>query len=82
MTKEELLKKDFQLLVATSSMKTISYLRTIMENQAVIISKLENVPIEQVLVKMNEFEKDNYSKVDKMITDNIPEYLYEGRDYK
>lgn len=81
MKKEELLKKDWQLLTAYSEMTSISYLRTIMENQAVIISELKKIPIENVLKKMNEYQNDNYSKVVKMVKENIQDYPKEGREY-
>lgn len=82
MTKEELLKKDWQLLTAYSNITTISKLETILENQAVIISHLKNIPIDSVLKQMNEFEKDNYVKIQKDVKDNIPDYPAIERTYK
>lgn len=74
MTRDEILKKDWQLLTAYSEMKTISYLRTIMDNQAVIISELKNIPLKDVTEQMKNYEKENYSEVVKQVKDNIPDY--------
>ncbi len=72
MKDEDLKKKDWQLLTARSEMTTIAYLTTIMENQAVIISELKKVPIDQVLKTMNQYQKENYNKVSEMIEKDIP----------
>ncbi len=53
MTQDELLKKDWQLLTARALISNSSFLRSIFENQAVIISELKKIPIEQVLKQMN-----------------------------
>ena len=50
MTKAELLKKDWQLLTAYSNISTLSKLDTILENQAVIIAHIQNIPIVQTFL--------------------------------
>jgi hypothetical protein len=47
MVNEVLLIKDWQLLTALNGIKTLSYIRTILDNQAVIIASLKNIPLEQ-----------------------------------
>jgi len=79
MEKDELLKKDWQLLTAYSEMTTLSYLQTIMDNQAVIISELKNIPLKDVAEKMCKNQKDNYESIVKSTRDNIPNYPKGGR---
>lgn len=81
MKKEDLLKKDWQLLTAYSEMTAISYLHTIMENQAVIISELKKIPIDDVLKKMHEYQIENYNKVVNNVKNNIPNYPNIERKY-
>ena len=47
MVNEVLIIKDWQLLTALNGIKTLSYIRTILVNQAVIIASLKNIPLEQ-----------------------------------
>lgn len=81
MTDEELLKKDWQLLTAKTLISNASFLRTILENQNFIISKLCNMPISDVTAKTNEYLAENYQKVVKMIDTGIPDYPVEGRKF-
>lgn len=74
MTRDELLKKDWQLLTAYSGMRSLSYLRTIMDNQAVIISELKKIPLKDVVSQMTQFEKDNYNDIVKAVKNDIPDY--------
>jgi len=55
-------------------MQNNAYLRTIIENQAFIISKLTNIDLTNVTKQMNKNIKDNTKKVHKMVKNNIPEY--------
>lgn len=85
MKPEELLKKDWQLLTAYCEMRTISYLRTIMDNQAVIISELKKIPLKDVTAQMTKFEEENYETVVQQVRNDIPDYPdYHPRetDYK
>lgn len=74
MTKAELLKKDWQLLTAYSNISTLSKLDTILENQAVIISHIQNIPVAKVTKKMKEHERENYVQYSKLVKNNIPDY--------
>ncbi len=74
MTKDELLKKDWQLLTAYSNISTIAKLDTILQNQAVIIAHLKNIPIESVIKKMDEFKDENYKTAMELAKKNIPDY--------
>ena len=83
MEKEELLKKDWQLLTAYAEIKTISYLRTVLDNQAVIIAELTKIPLKSVAKQMKKFEDENYSTVMQQVKENIPDYPdYKPRDLK
>jgi hypothetical protein len=81
MTQDELLKKDWQLLTARALISNSSFLRSIFENQAVIISELKKIPIEQVLKQMNEYNNENYNIVSNMVDENIPNYPLIERKY-
>lgn len=74
MTNEEIAKKDWQILTVRLLMTNNASLQTIMQNQAVIISKLENIPINDVSLKMHEFYLENYSSIADKIEKNIPYY--------
>ena len=81
MTKEELQKKDLALLSASIEMKSISYLRTILDNQAVIIAELKKIPLKEVAKQMKKYEGENYSDIVKKVKENIPDFTsFESRE--
>lgn len=82
MEKEQILKKDWQLLNAYGTISQLAMLRTIMDNQAIIISHLKNIPVESVAKQMQVFEKENYSEISKKIENNIPDYSIVTKNYK
>ncbi len=74
MNPDEIKKKDWQLLTAYSEISTLSYLKTIMENQAVIISELTKTPHKDVLENMNKYQMENYEAICNVVKKNIPDY--------
>ena len=81
MTNEELLKKDWQLLSAHAHLHTLAKLDTILQNQAVIISHFEDVPLKDVSKQMHDFEHENYEKIVEKIASTIPDYPLIERTY-
>jgi len=79
---EEVKKKDWQLLTAYSEMTNTSYLMSILENQAVIISELKKLPLSDVTKTMTKYRDENYKKVLKLVKNNIPDYPTEERSYE
>ncbi len=74
MDNKKLLAKDWQLMIAHGLLQSLAYQRTIIENQSVIISKLLNIPIDDVVKNNNEIIRDNRKIVDDMTEKNIPDY--------
>lgn len=74
MTDEELLKKDFQLLISRSATVNEALLRTILMYQAKILSNLTNENGKDILGEMNERIKKESEIVDEIIKNKIPDY--------
>jgi len=74
MNHNEIKKKDWQLLTAYSEISALSYLKTILENQAFIVASLTNRQVKDVLSEMDKAQKENYSSLSKLVKDNIPDY--------
>jgi hypothetical protein len=80
---DELKKLDWQLLTGYAVISELANLKTIMENQAVIISALLKIPLEEVSKQMIEHNKENYKAIEDTIRNNIPDYPpLEGKEYK
>lgn len=81
MNNKKLKEKDWQLLTARNSVKTLAYLKTIIENQAFIISHLKEIPFNVVAsnIKNHIAENENivYNKIDLEIPNNedFPKWL-------
>lgn len=74
MTDDELKKKDWQVLTARLLISNRALLQSVIENQAVIISELKKLPLQEVTSKMNEFNSENYKLIMKKVIDNMPDY--------
>jgi hypothetical protein len=74
MTKDQLLKKDWQLLTAQGIIDLQSSLLLVIDNQTRILSKLYDIPL-KAMSKEQEEKLSQYKKeVTNAVRKNIPDY--------
>ena len=74
MKPEEMFKKDWLLLTAYSDITILSYVKSILENQAVIISELTKRPLSEITEEIEKNRQENYTEFMKSVKDNIPNH--------
>lgn len=74
MTIEEIRKKDWQVMTAYNSIQEIAFLKTIMENQAVIIALLTNKSSSETMAEVENRFEANYKVVDATMKRDVPDY--------
>lgn len=74
LSNSELLKKDWQILTARSNIDTMGILMTVLQNQILIMAKLEGKPVITVHDEIHKRLEENQAFIESQVKDNFPEY--------